>query len=201
MNKAKIAIKITVCLAIVFSFFSCNPLENETRSASLLYVVDLTGVDFEGNTANFLHSDVVVVDPNTGMGTVFDDAASATLKAELLNPNPDVNVSLYNSITVNRYVVSYTRSDGKNTPGVDVPYSFEGYMHTNIPIGGTASVGFIIVRAVAKLESPLIELHKGLGDVVIEVKAQIDFYGQDMANKNVKATGYLSIFFANWQDQ
>jgi len=201
MKKVKIAIKIMACLAIASFFFSCNPLENETRSASLLYVIELTGVDVEGNTANFLHSDVIVVDPDTGMGTVFDDAASATLKAELLNPNPDINVSLYNSIDVTRYVVSFTRSDGRNTPGVDVPYPFEGYLHTNIPIGGTASIGFIIVRAVAKLESPLIELHKGLGEMVIEVKAQIDFYGQDMANKNVKATGHLSIFFANWQDQ
>jgi len=31
-----------------------------------------------------------------------------------------------NQITVNRYRVDFKRSDGRNTPGVDVPYGFDG---------------------------------------------------------------------------
>ena len=42
---------------------------------------------------------------------------------DVTNPNgPTSN----NAITVNRYRVTYRRSDGRNTPGVDVPYAFDG---------------------------------------------------------------------------
>jgi hypothetical protein len=93
------------------------------------------------------------------------------------------------------------RSDGKNTEGVDVPYSFEGYLSTLVEINKTSEISFVIVRAVSKAEPPLSNLAEGRGEGVLEIQAKVDFYGHDLTNKNVKATGYLTIFFANYCDQ
>jgi hypothetical protein len=112
-----------------------------------------------------------------------------------------LGTSYFNDILVTKYVVSYTRSDGKNQEGIDVPYSFDGAMSARVQIDTQTNVNFIIVRAVAKLEPPLINLASGRGEGELKVTAKIDFYGQDTVGKTVKATGYLTIFFANYITQ
>jgi hypothetical protein len=200
MKKTKFALQITVFLIIAFSYFSCNPIENTTQSNSLLIAVRILGHDIEDQPADYLQSDVVRVDPQTGQGFVMADTAVASLRAELLDPNPDAESSIYNGIYVTRYVVTYIRSDGKNTPGADVPHSFEGATQSWIQVGQEEEVGFIVVREVAKMEPPLLELHDKREEGVLQVTAQIDFYGHDTVNNQVKATGYLAIFFANYMD-
>lgn len=200
MEKAKNSLKIMAILSAVLLLFSCNPLENETESASLLVVQDVTGTDIDGGTVNYLQSDVQNIDSTTGQPYITADPAKATLKVSLLNPDPTLQSSQYNSVTINRYVVSYSRSDGHNTPGVDIPYSHEGSLSVQIDAGSTALIAFIIVREVAKLEPPLINLVEGGEEGVLQVTAKVDFYGQDMVNNKVKATGYLNIYFANYTD-
>lgn len=201
MEKAKKPLKITAILTIILLLLSCNPIENETQSDSILVVLNLTGTDIEGNEVNFLQSDVVLVDSDTGFSSVAADAAKASFTAKLMDPTTTLTSSLYNNITITRYTVAYVRSDGKNTEGVDVPYYFEGSLSTLIEIDSTVNVSFVIVREVAKLEPPLINLREGRGEGTIEVTAKVDFYGHDMANNKVKATGYLTIFFANYIDE
>jgi hypothetical protein len=200
MEKAKSSLKIMAILSVVLLLFSCNPLENETESDSLLVVQSLTGTDIDGNTANYLQSDVQRIDEDTGQAYITADSAKATLKVSLLDPTSGLQSSQYNNVTINRYVVSYSRADGQNTPGVDLPYSFEGSLSVQLDVGSTATIAFIIVREVAKLEPPLINLIEGGEEGVLQVTAKVDFYGQDMVNNKVKATGYLSIFFANYTD-
>ncbi|MGD2295223.1 MAG: hypothetical protein PVF22_05245 [Candidatus Aminicenantes bacterium] len=195
MTKTTTVLKTSFLVSLLAFFISCNPIENKTLSNSMLVIVSLTGSDIEGNTANYLQSDVLTSD-----SSVTADPATVTLKAQLLNPNPANGASQFNSIMVTRYAVSYFRVDGKNTEGVDIPYSFEGHMSALIEIDEVVEVSFIIVREVAKLEPPLIDLHEGRGDGVLQVRAKVDFYGHDLANKTVKATGYLTIFFANYAD-
>lgn len=199
MEKAKNSLKIMAILSAVLLLFSCNPLENETESASLLVVQNVTGTDIDGTTVNYLHSDVQNID-SQGQPYITANSAKATLKVSLLDPTPTAESSQYNSVTINRYVVSYSRSDGHNTPGVDLPYSFEGSLSVQIDVGSTAIIVFIVVREVAKLEPPLINLVEGTEEGVLQVTAKVDFYGQDMVNNKVKATGYLNIFFANYID-
>lgn len=201
MKKAKNALKIMAILSVGFLLFCCNPIEDEGQSDSILVVLNLTGTDIEGNEVNFLQSDVVIIDPDTGLASVAADAAKGTFTAKLLDPNSPLGGSQYNSITVNRYTVTYIRSDGKNRQGVDVPYSFEGSLSTLIEIDSTVEVSFIIVREVAKLELPLLNLREGRGEGVLQVTAKVDFYGQDMVKNKVKATGYLTVFFANYIDK
>ena len=163
-------------------------------------VLSVTGTDIEDNETNFLQSDVLNVDPDTGAESVKADAAKVTFTAKLIDPTVS-DASYYNSIQVTRYTVQYIRSDGKSIEGMDVPYSFEGAISALVEIDSSVEVSFIVVREVAKLEPPLIELSEGRGEGVLEAVARIDFYGYDTANNKVKATGYLTIFFANYIDK
>jgi len=201
MRKMKNVLKLMVIVPVLFLLFSCNPLEDDSKSDSLLLVVSIVGTDIEDSEANFLESDVVDTDSN-GNATVADDAAVVTFTARTLNPNPLFDdPSIYSNIFVERYVVSYIRSDGRSMEGVDVPYSFEGAMSALVEVDSEESVSFIIVRAIAKLEPPLVDMAKGRGEGQLNVKAKIDFYGKDTLGNSVKATGYLSIFFADYAEQ
>jgi hypothetical protein len=195
MNNMKKAVRIAVILSAFLVLYSCNPVEDDSRSASRLLVDNMLGTDAEGNSKNFLQSDVLM-----SSGSVRADSATATLRAETIDPDPLLGTSPYNDIVVTRYIVSYTRSDGRNMAGVDVPYPFEGSMSTVIKQGSTASVSFVIVREVAKLEPPLIRLVDLGAEQVLTCTAQVEFYGHDTTNRTVKATGYLTVYFANYAD-
>jgi len=199
MKRIKNVLKIMTILPVFLFLLSCNPLEDDSNSNSILFVIKITGEDISGTEVDFLQSDVV--DTSTGTPIVIADIATATLEAKLLDPNPlDPGASQYNSINVSRYVVTFSRSDGLNTPGEDIPYSFEGSLSTLINIDSEVDISLIIVREVAKLESPLFDLRNGGDEVVLQVKATIDFYGTDMVNNAVKATGTLNIFFADYSN-
>jgi hypothetical protein len=195
MNNMKKALRIAVILSAFLVLYSCNPIEDDSRSASMLRVENILGSDAQGRSGNFLQSDVVL-----SSGTIKADSATATLRAQTLDPDPLLGTSLYNDIVVTRYLVSYSRTDGKSVPGVDVPYPFEGSMSTVVKAGSTASVSFVIVREVAKMEPPLIRLVDIGAEQVLTCTAKIEFYGHDTANRTVKATGYLTIYFANYAD-
>lgn len=201
MKKANYLLKLLAILPAICFFFSCNAIENETKSSSVLVVENIMGQDMEDNEANFLQSDVLYQDPTTLEETIYADIATATLRTRLLNLNSVTGPSQYNDIMLDRYVVSYSRSDGKSTEGVDVPYSFEGHLSVNIPVDSEVGVSFVIVREVAKMEPPLVELTEGRDVGVLQVHAKVEFFGHDMANKNIKATGYLDIFFANYANE
>jgi len=198
MKKTTYIIKLTIIFSVAILFFSCNPIENDTRSASLLYVEEITGTDIEENEVNYVQSDVAVESGGSGQVSVVADLVSATLGVKTIDPEPYYGTSQYNNVILTRYVVTYTRTDGNNTEGVDVPYSFEGSLSSEISVGSTQTFTLVIVRAAAKLEPPLIDLRDASGDVVLTVNAKIDFYGHDLADRAVSATGYITIYFANY---
>lgn len=202
MKKATSILKILVILPFILTFFSCNPIENKTNSASILIIESIMGTTMSSEDANYLQSDVLFEDPtDPTITSIIADSAVVTFRAELLDPNSITGPSYLNNITVTRYVVTYSRSDGKNTEGIDVPYTFEGSLTAQIAIDSTAGASFIIVREVAKNEPPLVDLIYGTEEGVIEATARIDFYGHDQVNRNVQATGYLTIFFANYANE
>lgn len=203
MKKTKNIFKITVILTAAIFLLSCNPAENASQSNSQLIVLSIKGKDFEGGVADYLQSDVIAG------STIFADPATANLTVKLLNPAPIslLGTSQYNAITVKRYTVTYllpTDPDNPDyrlsVPGVDTPYSFQGSMSILIDVDATAAISFIIVREVAKAEPPLLGLYDIGGEGVLEIKARVDFYGQDMSGNWVEATGFLTIFFTNYAD-
>ncbi len=191
--------KIVIFVLIAFSFLlfnSCNVLENKTRSASVLVIQSIVGIPMpkgqEDSTA--LDSDIVINPPSGKCYYFIGDIAKVTFTAKLLSPSR--SATFYNDIRVYRYRVRYIRTDGRNVEGVDVPYSYEGAMDVYVPIDGTVSWSFDIVRTTAKQEPPLINLIET--NNVIEAIAIVDFYGEDMAGNKVTATGRLSIYFRDW---
>jgi len=197
MSKIKSArtLLILAVLPAILMLSGCNPLENDSKSSSFIIVESIMGVDVSGTATNFLNSDVVGAD-----SVVTADVATAVLRASLLDPAPILKAAQFNDIMLDRYIVSYSRVDGKNREGVDVPYAFEGAISQLLKVGASTSISIVVVREVAKLETPLINLAQNRAEGVIEATAKIELYGHDLTEHKVKATGYLTIFFANYVD-
>jgi hypothetical protein len=134
--------------------------------------------------------------------TVYEDPGQVKLRMALKDGGNGMAVAAptpVNSVTVTRYHVAFKRSDGRNTPGVDVPYAFDGAATGTIGADGGV-LTFALVRAQAKLEAPLKALRGAGGAIVLSTVAEITFYGQDQNGNTVSVTGYISVNFADWGD-
>jgi hypothetical protein len=151
----------------------------------------LTILNLEASAAGESQWDhVLASDVRTNGGIIEDDGRVRMTAAmrDVTNPNdPTAN----NAITVNRYRVIYRRSDGRNTPGVDVPYAFDGAVTFTVRPGTEQTVPFNLVRVQAKAEAPLSAL-AGNGGVT--------FYGRDQVGRDVSVTGTIGVNFADWAD-
>ena len=175
---------------------SCGDVSRTGRAPVLLVVEALLAGT--PSTA-FLNSDVVknpCVAPAAPCPTVFNDSGAATLNVVMkdFNLTPSTN----NDVTITRYHVEYRRADGHNTPGVDVPFPFDGAATGTILVGTPTALGFELVRHTAKLESPLIQLRTDLH--IISTITTVTFYGTDRAGNDVTAAGSITIDFANFGD-
>lgn len=187
-------------LALFFSAVACNPVEKESQSASRLILDSLMGINVDGNTVGYLNSDVVLVDATTGALSWRADTATAAFSVVPYDPQPLLGTSAYFDVQITRYTVSFVRNDGRNVPGRDVPYPFEGQVALKIGVNQSGALSFIIVREVAKQEMPLLGLYNAnIGDV-LNMTAVIEFYGHDLAGRTVTARGTLPVYFANYAD-
>jgi hypothetical protein len=100
-------------------------------------------------------------------------------------------------VTFNRYRVSYQRTDGRNTPGVDVPHAFDSAVTFTVTNDVTAA-NFQLVRHSAKEEAPLRAL--ATSNAIISTIAQVTFYGRDQAGNEVTVSGNISVDFGNFAD-
>src|SRR5688500_1426327 len=199
-------IRGTLLLALGASLTgSASCTMREGTGNSYLIIDRLQGVDGQaGEGSSTLRSDVVALVERTIGGqqveveTVFEDSGIATLR--ILPKDSASFVSPSNFVTINRYRVVYTRSDGRNTPGVDVPFPFDGTTTVTIAEGST-DVPFTLVRLQAKLESPLLGLRNLSGAGTISTMAQVTFFGQDQTGRAVSVTGTITVSFADWADK
>ena len=157
--------------------------------ASSYLVVDSLLTD-DGSTT--LASDVL-----TG-GGILEDSVKASFRLEMKDPNI-LAPSPANHITLRGYRVTFSRADGRNTQGVDVPYAFDAAMTTTV--GGSTTVDMVLVRAQAKLEAPLRALRGGGGAIAIATFADVVFYGADQAGHDVTVKARISVTFADWGDE
>jgi hypothetical protein len=188
-------LRLAVLAAAAIAGASCGDVVRSSRSPSML-VVDSLG----GDPATTLSSDVV--DTTTAPCSVASPCVSAdTTEATLGVVMKDVTVSptTNNQVTVSRYHVSYRRTDGRNTPGVDVPYGFDGAATTTIPANANGTLTFQIVRQDAKLEQPLVTL-RGTSTVISAI-ADVTFFGADQVGNDVSVTGSVLINFGNFSDK
>ena len=190
MTRAVHSLKV-VLGAIALVLPGCTP-----KPETVLAVTSISAVDADGDPVGDLFSDVC--NGSSYQCAVTNDNALATLSARAENPYTDI--SHFGDIVVERYRVTYVRADGRNTPGTDVPYPFDGVVNFNVPVDGPpASQPFMVVRQQAKLEPPLRTLAGGGGGVVVSMIAQIDFYGhQVVGGQSVAARGYLNVTFGDF---
>jgi hypothetical protein len=138
-------------------------------------------------------------------GSICPDFASVSVVNLTKNPN-FVASAAAQTVIVNRYEVSYFRSDGRATQGVDVPYAISGTTNASLPIQtGADSAGAVfpieVVRRQAKMEPPLVQLRDGGGQaIIVTMQARITVYGQTIAGENVSASGTMQIDFADYVD-
>lgn len=189
---------------------SCGKVSRTGRAPVILVIDSLLGSSGAqpGNLSTSLESDVVtVVQTNIGgqqvlVPTVFEDAGEVQMHIVLKDPGtpgfPAVPSPLQD-VVVNRYRVVYKRSDGRNTPGIDVPYPFDGAITFSVGSNGSTA-GFLLVRIQAKLEAPLSALVGGGGAGAISTYAEVTFYGADLAGNAISATGLINVNFADWAD-
>ena len=124
-------------------------------------------------------------------------SSRSSLKDVGSTTNP-VTPTTNNDITITGYHVKYIRADGHNTQGVDVPYEFDGAATGTVSVGGTLSLGFTLVRNVAKEESPLVQLVSNPN--IITAIAQVTFYGKDAVGNDVSVMGQIQVDFGNFGD-
>ena len=122
----------------------------------------------------------------------------ATAQIGVVAKDTAVATTTMNAVTLTRYHVTYVRSDGRNTPGVDVPFGFDGGLGQTIAAGSNANVTFELVRTQAKLEPPLRNMSTQGGLAFLNTIAQITFYGRDQNGNEIIVSGNVDIVFGDF---
>jgi hypothetical protein len=198
----------TLTAAALLAATSCGSAVRTGSSPMFLVISSMAGLrggPLPGQASPVLISDVLTQVISGGnctqtnpCPTVFGDNGQATMLLEKKDVTSSLAPTTNNEVTINRVHVHYRRADGGGVPGVDVPTDLDSATTATVPVSGTGTVGFELVRAQAKFQSPLFQLRAGgqLG-----VVADVTFYGQDRVGNTVSATGSIQIEFADWGDQ
>jgi hypothetical protein len=179
----------------------CTPDYGEESEAPVLIRVSNIVAEGGGGAAgssgigSVLNSDVAVE------GSIFNDNATLTVENIAKNQNPNTQFARLNDVILERYEVRYTRSDGRDQEGVDVPFRIAGPLAVMVPLAGDAQVPITIVRHQAKAESPLRNLMNGGGAQVLTTVARITIHGRTVSGRAVMTETALQITFADFADQ
>ena len=193
--------RLGAAVVLALASVSCGTLTRQGTSPSVLIITELIAAPGAEPTkfGATLFSDVItVVDDKAG---IYPDNGRVTMALQLKDPGPASSPSAptaNNAITLDRYHVSYIRADGRNTPGVDVPYPFDGAVTFTVTAGTSMSESFELVRHMAKEEAPLRALQDS--PVIINTITEVTFYGHDQQGRSVSATGHIGIEFGNFAD-
>lgn len=185
-------------LTLPLLFASCSANTNGDTTSTLLTVTNVQGIaGLAATQGDELFADVCdnqgAANPNC---TVANDSVQVSLTSR---PKDQLrSFGQFNDVTFNRYRVTYVRADGRNTPGVDVPYAFDGSTNFTVSINGTASKSMTVVTQQAKLSPPLSNLRFGGGAIVFSAIAQVDLYGNDAAGRPTTVRALLNVTFGDF---
>jgi hypothetical protein len=188
-------------LASSMLFAGCGELVRQGKSSVYLQLESLMGQ----NTGATTYSTEVLSDVanyQTVDGSIFITRApdAGQLTVRLVMKDPLLAPSTANAITLTNYRVVYSRTDGRNTPGVDVPFPFDGTVTATVAPGVSMGVGFTLVRGQAKFEAPLRALTGGGSTLTIATIAHVTFFGHDTTGTEVSVEGDITVYFADWPD-
>ncbi len=196
--------------ALALASASCGDVVRDGRAPVSLVINSLQAAQGNHNTQFFswLFSSVqsIITSPapcsaTAPCYTVFNDVGQAVFSLAMKDigtPGNSTAPTSNNAVTITRYHVEYMRADGRNIPGVDVPWAFDGGGTVTVSGTGTATMGFELVRHDAKKEPPLVQLIKN--PAVITTMARVTFYGTDQVGNAVSATGTIQVDFGLFMD-
>ena len=137
----------------------------------------------EGGT-NEIAADMVNADEG-----ITADFATVTVGNNLKNPS--ATPSSVNDVIVNRYTVSFTRSDGGT-----VFESFEGGLSQLVEVNGTATFNIVVVRLAEKTSGAL----AGWRAPILDLDAHITLYGRTGSGETVSASASIKVAPGNYGD-
>jgi hypothetical protein len=204
------AVTLGVTLA-AFALAGCGDqvLENEASSYLIVESIEAASGAEPDAFGTVLQSDVITLIKGEDaegnqvlIPTVFSDAGRVSLRLTMKDPGTPTSPTSptpNNFITITRYRVEFTRADGRNTPGVDVPHPFDATMTVTI---GTNPVdmGFLLIRHTMKEEAPLLAIANGGGLNMISTNAKITFFGNDQTGRTVNTVAQMTVIFGNFGD-
>ena len=191
--------KALLATLVFATSINCGELTTVGNSPAYLIIQALEAAPGNDDTqfTQDLSSDVVTVVDD--VPTVFADLGRVRFLIALKDagsPGLPTVTTTANAITVTRYRVRYIRSDGRNTPGVDVPYPFDGAF--SVTVQAPIQAVFTLVRVQAKSEAPLAALATNF--TTISTLAEVTFYGHDQTGREVTTVGTIGVHFSNWGD-
>ncbi|MEO8257118.1 MAG: hypothetical protein ABI868_07205 [Acidobacteriota bacterium] len=207
VSHIRTAHRLWAAAVLVVATASCGDVVRTGRSPVLLVIDSLGGARGSSSTASTfaatLQSDVIVLlsspapcTPTARCPTVFSDTGQVLLR--LVPKDSSIAPSDSNAVTISRYHISFRRADGRNTPGIDVPYGYDGAVTATVSAGESTPIVFELIRHVTKSEPPLVQLI--VNPSIIYTIAEITFYGTDLVGNAISVTGHMSIDFGNFGD-
>lgn len=210
MTEMRFTRRILALAVLAASAASCGDVARSSQAPVYLVLERLEarrGGGSDTTLQNHLLSDVItnVTSPapcsaTSPCPTIFNDVGVATFSLalkDITNPTMTEPTS-NNTVTLNRVRIAYRRNDGRNTPGVDVPYPWEGAGTITVPASGRVSMTFEMVRHAAKEEAPLVQLRNSPS--IITTVADVTFYGTDRVGNDITVTGSMQVDFGNFGD-
>lgn len=203
-------LRIIGVAAIVAASISCGDVVRTGRAPVYLVISSLQAAQgnhpttLVGNLLSDVITNITSPAPCSAASpcpTVFNDVGVAQLRLSLKDigsPSTPSQPTTNNDVTITRIHINYRRADGRNTPGVDVPYPWDAAATITVPGSGNATIGFELVRHAAKEEAPLIQLRSSPS--TINTITEVTFFGRDQVGNEVSVTGLIQINFGNFGD-
>ena len=180
MSKKLMRIRSVMGLAsltlAVLAAASCGDVVRTSRAPVMLSITGLT--------PTLVNSSVSNGSDEQGKATLAVNMKDVSITA----PPPSTN----NAVTITQYKVVYRRTDGRNTPGTDVPFPFGGAATLQILANSSGDLTFELVRQIAKQEAPLVQI---TNSNVVTMIADVTFFGQDQVGNELNTTGSMTINF------
>ena len=187
-TRAVTIVRLGLALAGVAGLAACTPTSDQNTSAVQALIATI-------NNNAPLNSDVRIT--TNGSDDVKDDKVVVNVRTVA---KAGGTLSPLYTVTFTRADVTFTRRDGFNKPGVDVPLPFSEAIAVTVPPGAQATFSITLVSHLMKLEPPLRNLWFQGGELEITTTATIALFGEDLAGNKVTAVGSFAVFFADFAD-
>jgi hypothetical protein len=190
--------KLFLLVILLAALMGCSALEKDTLSSTWLVIKNITGNDITGAAG----STIIYSDVQSTTGSIINDNAVITATAKLLDSS-NAAPTFYQDVTVDQVDVKFSRTDGRNVEGKDVPYGFSTPLSVYVAVDKEVAFTLTVITHNAKMESPLIELRDPaiVQEKVLALNATLTFYAKDMAGNRLEpVTRTVIIYCSNFAD-